>query len=52
MGDVGLIQALVAMELGGIKFEHEGDYRFDIFIDGRRLDGVAFHVMKIAQPGS
>ncbi|MCH7683415.1 MAG: hypothetical protein IIB35_06870 [Gemmatimonadetes bacterium] len=49
---VGRIQAQVTMELGGIKFEHEGDYRFDIFIDGQRLDGVPFHVMKIPKPST
>ncbi len=49
---VGRIQAQVTMELGGIKFEHEGDYRFDIFIDGQRLGGVPFHVMKIPKPST
>ena len=47
---VGRIQAQVAMELGGVKFEYEGDYRFDLFIDGQRLGGVPFHVMKTPKP--
>ncbi len=49
---VGRIQAQVTMELGGIKFEREGDYRFDIFIDGQRLGGVPFHVMKTPKPST
>ena len=49
---VGRIHAQVTMELGGIKFESEGDYRFDIFIDGQRIGGVPFHVMKIPKPST
>ena len=46
------IQAQVALELGGIKFPHEGDYQFDVFVDGRIVGDVPLQLMKMDPPPS
>ncbi len=51
-GMAGRIQAQVALELGGIAFPHEGDYRFDVFVDGHLLGGVQLQLVKRDPPAS
>jgi hypothetical protein len=51
-GAGGRIQAQVALELGGVKFLHEGDYRFDVFVDDRIAGDVQLQLVKMDPPSS
>lgn len=48
--DRGMVRSQVMVEMGNVPLPHFGDYSIHVWVDGKRVGDVRYHVMKVEAP--